>query len=127
MTFTNDVADQFQRCNLFTLPQESTCAHGGVGEILFRRIATSANIAGACNFMDFTTMPPGTTIGKHTHTATEEEYYLILRGHGTMQQSGEEFGVGPGDLIRNPPSGTHALQNTGQEDLQMFVFEVQVA
>jgi len=117
---------EFRRCNIFELQQEPTVAHNGVGEILFRRIATSANISSACNFIDFTTMPPGTTIGEHSHSDREEEYYLVLRGRGTMQQSGEEFEVGPGDLIRNPPGGTHSLQNTGNEDLQMFVFEVQV-
>jgi len=116
----------FRRCNLFELEQEKTVAHDGVGEILFKRIASAANISGACNFLDFTTMPPGSTIGKHTHQDSEEEYYLILRGRGRMQQDGEEFEVKAGDLIRNPPGGTHALQNIGGDILQMFVFEVRV-
>ena len=119
-------AGTFQRCNLFELEQEKAVAHDGLGEILFRRIATSADISGACNFLDFTTMPPGSSIGKHTHRDSEEEYYLILRGRGRMQQNGEEFEVKAGDLICNPPGGTHALQNIGGDILQMFVFEVQV-
>lgn len=126
MTRNRETGDTFQRCNLFELQQHPTRAHGGVGEILFHRIATAANISSACNFLDFTTMPPGTTIGQHSHRTDEEEYYLILRGQGRMQQNGEEFTVGPGDLIRNPPGGTHALQNTSDQDLQMFVFEVRV-
>jgi len=126
MSATEHPVDEFDRCNLYELSQEHTVAHNGVGEILFRRIATAASLAGACNFIDFTTMPPGTTIGLHRHSDDEEEFYLILAGRGKMHQDGDEFEVGPGDLIRNPPGGTHALANIGNEVLQMFVFEVRV-
>lgn len=117
---------EFDRCNLFTAKQQPTVAHGGIGEVLFRRLATSQNIEGACNFIDFTTMPPGSSIGEHQHSTSEEEFYLILQGTGRMTQGGREFEVIAGDLIRNPPGGVHALENIGDEDLQMFVFEVQV-
>lgn len=120
------VTEKFDRCNLFELQQAATVAHDGVGEVLFHRIATSATLDGACNFIDFTTLPPGTTIGRHTHQDDEEEFYLILKGRGAMQVGEEEFSVRPGDLVRNPPGGTHSLQNVGDEELQIFVFEVQV-
>lgn len=120
-------APKFSRCNLFDLPQERVTAHQGVGEILFRRIAAAENLSGACNFIDFTRMPPGTTIGEHTHRGNEEEFYLILSGRGMMQQNGQEFSVTAGDFVRNPPGGTHGLRNVGEEELTMFVFEVQVA
>jgi len=118
--------NQFVQCNLFELPLAATRAHGGRGEIRFRRIATSANFAGACNFIDFTCMPAGTTIGEHTHADDEEEFYLILGGRGIVRVNGEEFEVQAGDLIRNPPNGTHSLENTSSEELRLFVFEVQV-
>ena len=117
---------EFVKCNIRELPMTSTSAHDGVGEILFHRIATSASVSGACNFIDFTKMPPGTTIGRHTHREDEEEFYLIVAGTGTMQLGSETFFVRTGDLIRNPPGGTHALQNTGDEILELFVFEVKV-
>ena len=120
------VAERFVRCNLYELQQTATVAHGGVGQVLFHRLATSETLDGACNFIDFTTMPPGTTIGKHTHRSDEEEFYLILKGTGTLQLGDDEFSVGPGDLVRNPPGGTHSLRNVGDGELQLFVFEVQV-
>lgn len=119
-------ASSFSRCNLYQLALEPTNAHGGEGDVHFHRIATDANLAGNCNFIDFTSMPPGTTIGKHRHRADEEEFYLILKGTGLMQLGDERFQVQAGDLVRNPPGGTHALQNTGESELQMFVFEVKV-
>lgn len=115
----------FSRCNLFALRQEAVQAHGGEGLIQFARLATSKTLSGACHFIDFTTMPVGTSIGTHTHAADEEEFYLILSGQGRMRRDGEEFDVGPGDFIRNRPGGTHGLTNTGSVPLQLFVFEVQ--
>ena len=116
----------FDRCNLFELKMSSTIAHDGMGHIAFCRIAESVELSGACNFIDFTSMPPESTIGEHTHSDTEEEFYLILKGKGLMRRDGDEFTVEPGDLIRNRPGGTHALKNVGQDELQLFVFEVQV-
>ena len=116
----------FNRCNLYQLVQIPTIAHKGEGLIRFARILTGSDISGECNFMDFTTMPPGTTIGRHSHGAIEEEYYLILSGNGVMTLEDRSFDITAGDLIRNPPGGTHSLRNTGDCDLQLFVFELRV-
>lgn len=116
----------FRRENLFRAVQASCVAHDGCGEILFARIATQDMLSGPCNFIDFTTMPPGSSIGAHRHGALEEEYYLILSGSGRMRCGPEWFDVGAGDFVRNPPGGTHELRNTGAVDLNLFVFELAV-
>lgn len=116
----------FHRANLYKLPLNSEIAHGGLGQILTSRIATDADLNGACNFIDFTEMPPGASIGQHTHSPEEEEYYLILSGSGQMTSNGKQFEVSTGDLVRNPPGGTHGLKNTGDQTLKLFVFEVVV-
>jgi mannose-6-phosphate isomerase-like protein (cupin superfamily) len=119
-------AAPFVRANLSELPMEDTCAHGGQGLIRFHRILTGTDVDGACNFMDCTVMPPGTSIGEHTHHPSEEEYYLILEGAGVMRRDGETFPVRAGDLVRNRPGGTHALENPGPGELRLFVFELAV-
>ena len=116
----------FDQCNLYELMQVPTVAHRGDGSIRFARILTAHAISGACNFMDFTTMPPGTTIGLHAHSAEEEEYYLVLAGAGTMVIGDRSFTVKAGDLIRNPPGSAHSLANDSAQDLQLFVFELRV-
>lgn len=116
----------FNRCNIWQVPLEPTQAHQGQGQIEFHRILTQANIKGACHFMDFTRMPPGSSIGLHRHEASEEEYYLILEGSGLMQQDGVQFRVRAGDLIRNPPGGQHGLTNDTDQALHLFVFELKV-
>jgi mannose-6-phosphate isomerase-like protein (cupin superfamily) len=118
--------EPFERCNLYQLRLDEAQAHGGTGMIRCTRIATRQMLAGACNFLDYASLPPGTTVGEHTHAEAEEEFYLILSGQGEVRLNGKVVPVGPGDLVRNPPGGTHALMNTGIEELQMFVFEIQV-
>ncbi len=115
---------QFLRCNLFTLAQQAVNAHDGQGEVLFTRMIQAGDVQADCNFMDFTTVPPGTSIGQHSHTLHEEEYYLILSGTGEMLCNGQHFPVTAGDFVRNPPGGTHALHNPGPDPLQLFVFEL---
>jgi len=120
------VTSPFVRCNLSELPLEDACAHEGRGLIRFHRILTGDDVDGACNFMDCTVMPPGTSIGEHTHHPSEEEYYLVLAGEGVMRRDGETFTVRAGDLVRNRPGGTHALENPGPGELRLFVFELGV-
>lgn len=116
----------FDRSNLDQLDLVKIQAHGGEGLIRFARIVDRNGVAGSCNFIDLAELPPGSSVGTHTHAGSEEEFYLVLSGSGQMTRNGEVFPVGAGDLIRNPPGGTHSLRNTGSEPLRIFVFEVEV-
>ncbi len=117
----------FDRCNLGRLSLENIQAHNGDGLIRFVRVADRDALVGGCNFIDLAELPPGTSIGPHTHAGSEEEFYLVLEGAGRMVRNGEVFQVAAGDLIRNPPGGTHSLRNTGPGPLRIFVFELEVA
>jgi len=116
----------FDRCNVFELPMNSVPAHGGIGAIDFVRFVHRGDVSGHCNFMDYTIMPPGTSIGRHRHAEDEEEFYVILSGRGEMVRNGEHFDVKPGDVIRNPPGGEHELRNSGPDELKMLVFELAI-
>jgi mannose-6-phosphate isomerase-like protein (cupin superfamily) len=116
----------FDRCNLTRLDLNEVRAHGGEGLIRFARVADRSALLGGCNFIDIAELPPGTSIGSHTHAGSEEELYLVLAGTGQMSRNGETFPVKSGDLIRNPPGGTHSLRNTGSETLRIFVFELEI-
>lgn len=116
----------FDRCNLHELPLSHVQAHGGEGVIAFHRVTEPTAMRGFCNFIDLAVLPPGTSIGRHTHSRTEEEFYLVLAGSGTMWRDGAEFPVHAGDLIRTPPGGSHSLANHGSVPLRIFVFELRV-
>ena len=87
------------------------------------RVLTDAQGSGF-RFIDLTELPPGTSVGIHTHDEDDEEVYVIISGCGTMMLGNEPFPVGPGDVIRNLPGGTHGLDNTGSAPLLMVVLDV---
>lgn len=115
-----------RRVNLFTLELAGQRAHDGVGLVDVRRITDQSGIDGACDFIDFVEMPPGTSIGDHRHADDEEEFYLVLDGTGVMRLEEDTFDVRSGDLVRNAPGGRHGLVNTGVERLRLFVFQLRL-
>ena len=96
--------------------------HDGVGTIksveLFDKFTTKMQ------FLHYTVLPPGTSIGAHKHE-DDEEFYIILEGTGEMEVGGAKHNVVAGDVILNEPFGTHGLRNTSDKDeLKILVFEV---
>ena len=65
-------------------------------------------------------LPPGATVARHHHLATEEVYY-ILHGTGQMTVGEETRAVGPGDAIYIPLNHIHTLTNTGAEPLTLLL------
>lgn len=98
-------------------------AHGGVGEILFKRLFEGTAFEAPIHFVDYAVLPPGVSIGRHRH-GRDEELYLVLEGRGTMTRDGESFDVGPGSVIVNRAGGEHGLVNDSDGDLRLFVVEV---
>ncbi|MFH1999828.1 MAG: cupin domain-containing protein [Planctomycetota bacterium] len=111
--------------NLNKLPLEEVVAHDGEGRILFNRVFDEHAFHGPWNFVDYAVLPPGTSIGIHTHGANEE-LYLVLEGEGLMHLDGEEIPVSAGSVILNMPGGTHGLRNCGNKPLKIFVTEIRV-
>jgi mannose-6-phosphate isomerase-like protein (cupin superfamily) len=108
---------------LDSLPLRQTCAHEGNGLIDFHRVFPREAFVSACHFVDYAVLPPGASIGIHTH-GDDEEIYLVLEGQGVMHLDGEEFRVGPGSVIKNRRRGTHGLRNDGATPLRLFVVEI---
>jgi mannose-6-phosphate isomerase-like protein (cupin superfamily) len=66
-----------------------------------------------------TVLAPGSSVGEHTHPATEE-LYLILEGTGQGILDGRRFPVGPGDLFLCKAGHSHGLENDGPVPLAFF-------
>ncbi len=108
--------------NIFaTVPLDQTYCHGGEGTIKFRRILEKEFNA-KISFLDYTILPPGTSIGFHQHVHNEE-VYIILKGKGLMAVDAEETEVGEGDVILTPSQSSHGLKNHTAHNLEILVFE----
>lgn len=114
-----------QHFSFEALTFEPVAAHDGIGQIGFTRVV-EGGARGAYNFLDMSVVPPGATIGEHTHTDDNEELYIVIAGNGVMHVDGTEFPVGPGHVVINRPGGTHGLRNTGTADLLLVVIEIRV-
>jgi len=116
------VAGTPQHYTFSEAPFEQVIAHDGKGHIASARVVAGEGDDGA-RWIDLVVVPPGCTIGEHTHGA-DQETYVIIDGWATMVVDGTELEVGPGDVVVNRAGGTHALRNDGSGPVRMVVLDV---
>ena len=88
---------------------------GGEGTTSFVHFSDSAQMRNARLLAEIT-LPPGASIGEHTHDA-ETEYYIILSGIGIVADDGIDKPVSPGDVVVTGNGSRHSIRNAGQEPL----------
>lgn len=98
--------------------------HGGQGTLDWVCVLDQNDLVGRrVNFIHDDVLPPGVSIGPHTHGG-DEEYYFIVSGQGTMIVNDERVQVTAGDVTAVFPGGMHGLENTGRDALRVLVFSV---
>ena len=97
--------------------------HGGTGPIEFRRLLKQADFQTSVDFVDYTVIPPGSTIGRHTH-AGNEEIYFIVAGRPSVTVNGNERRLEPGSIAVVRSGQTHELVNDTTSDVAIFVIQV---
>lgn len=96
---------------------------GGSGVCSWKQLINGMHLDRHLHCVEFVLVPPGASIGLHTHDRTEEIYY-ILRGCATMSVNGEQRQVQAGDLLTTPIGGQHSIANTSEQAMAFFVVEV---
>lgn len=71
-------------------------------------------------FMHNDTIPAGVSIGEHTHTGSEEIYYLVS-GKATLLYDGEAYEMLPGDISICLNGHSHGM--IAHEECRMIVIE----
>jgi mannose-6-phosphate isomerase-like protein (cupin superfamily) len=97
--------------------------HGGIGPIEFRRLLTDADFVGPVNFIDFTKIPPGSTIGAHEHRENEE-IYCVSKGMPLIIVGDMPMRLQPGSVAVVHSGQTHSLINDTDEEVHIFVVQV---
>src|SRR5262249_20840402 len=84
--------------------------HGGKGPIEFRRLLNRFDFETLIDFVDYTVIPPGSTIGRHAHTANEEIYFIVA-GKPRVNVNGQERRLQHGSIAVVRSDQTHQLIN----------------
>ena len=94
--------------------KENWC--GGKGELYWHHFLSTEDAEGAGRLFALSILPPGSSIGVHTHNGDMEVYY-ILRGKALCTDNGKEVCLDAGDVIITPNGESHSIENIGEEDL----------
>jgi mannose-6-phosphate isomerase-like protein (cupin superfamily) len=65
-------------------------------------------------------MPPGTSEVRHLHHNANQFFY-VLRGTLSIEVSGTEFVLSPGQGVRVPAGEPHQVRNRGAADAEFLV------
>jgi mannose-6-phosphate isomerase-like protein (cupin superfamily) len=57
------------------------------------------------------------------HQHAEEEYLMVVEGHGTWHLNGRERAAKPGDMQYAAPWDAHGIKNTGTAPLRFVVWK----
>ena len=96
---------------------------GGKGDVYMEHIGVAGkNLPSSYRIFAQINIPVGASIGEHMHEK-ESEIYYILKGHGTVNDSGKMVQVGVGDTIVTD-NDFHSIENTGDEELSMIAIVV---
>ena len=90
---------------------------GGVGDVSMFHFMTEQEANGMGRLFVKTVIPPGNSIGEHTHEGDMEAYY-ILRGKALLSDNGEEVILKAGDCNICFDGESHSIKNIGGEDLE---------
>jgi mannose-6-phosphate isomerase-like protein (cupin superfamily) len=97
--------------------------HGGEGDIWFRRLLSSEEFQSKIDFVDFTIIPPGSSIGRHAHLANEEVYF-VSSGSPVVKVQGEERRLTEGSVAVVRSGQCHELLNDTPQNVTIFVVQV---
>ena len=90
---------------------------GGKGLLISHDILSAEELAPHGRKFGLTVLPPGSSIGDHTH-AGDSETYFILKGKARYNDNGTIVEVGPGDMTFCGDGETHGIESIGDEPLE---------
>jgi mannose-6-phosphate isomerase-like protein (cupin superfamily) len=90
---------------------------GGRETVRIINILESETLFGTGRLFGVSIIPPGGSIGRHTHEGEFETYY-ILKGSARVNDNGVLYDLGPGDMTQCKNGDFHSIENTGDVDLE---------
>ena len=89
---------------------------GGKDTVRIVNILEKEEMYGLGRLFAVSIIPPGGSIGQHTHEGDFETYF-ILKGRARVNDNGNLTELGPGDMTQCSDGHFHSIENTGDVDL----------
>jgi mannose-6-phosphate isomerase-like protein (cupin superfamily) len=90
---------------------------GGRDTVRIRNILEKEDLYGLGRLFGISIIPPGGSIGQHTHEGDFETYY-ILKGRARINDNGTVAELEPGDMTQCKDGHFHSIENIGDIDLE---------
>ena len=94
-------------------------AQGGKGEVIFHDWLLPEEAPGHGRVFSKLVLPPGSSIGYHTHEGEFEAYYVVS-GEATVDDNGTKTILHAGDMDLCESGAGHSTENNGTEDLVLM-------
>ncbi len=92
---------------------------GGAGAVTIRHMFAKDEIRANSRLCARLVIPPGAGIGSHEHAA-EDEVYVVAKGTGILDDGTTRTRIDVGDAILTGNGESHAVENDGNEDLEII-------
>ena len=108
-----------RRLDQMQLKSIESC-HGGRGTIRCRAVLSEGDSERGIQFMHDDLIEPGDSVGEHTHTDSEEIYFVV-EGEGRIILDGKEYPVKAGDVSLVKSGHSHGLKNSPHKPMRLIV------
>jgi len=100
-------------------PQALEHAENGTGTVQKISWFEDKELCPNLNMVASLVVPPGASVGNHTHHG-EAEIYRVISGRALYNDNGKEVEVGPGDVLMCYDGQTHGAKTIGDEDFEFI-------
>ena len=93
---------------------------GGRGTVTVCHLLEPEELYGHGTMYARVILPPGTSVGWHTHVGNTEPYYILKGQADFIDDDRSVTRVGPGDVCLILPGQSHSIENNSDADVELM-------
>ena len=93
---------------------------GGRGHVFVCHVLPKEELRGHGSMYARVILPPGSSVGWHTHFHDTEPYYILKGEADFIDNDGSVTRVTAGDVCTILPGQSHSIENNSQDEVQLM-------